>query len=306
MNPTVTFQPGDVSIAVPTGTLISEAASLAGISALHLPCGGRGTCGKCTVQITKNSDRSASRRSAIACTTRITEAMTVWIEPKSHIAKSCIVADAAMEQQLHLSADHSPLCRKIMVQVSLPTIHDNYADMELLETALKRNFTFGILRCSRTLLQTLASTLREQNGNVTVTCYDDKKEMEIVAIEAGDRTSRNYGIACDIGTTTVSVRLVDLSSGTLLATESDYNGQLARGADVISRIEYGRTGERLEELRQLGLCTINNCIRTACGRANVDSRAVSCMAVAGNSTMVHFFLGLDARYLREQDRKSVV
>ena len=145
----------------------------------------------------------------------------------------------------------------------------------------------------------MAPTLREQNGKVTATIFSENSIHEIIALEAGDTRAAHYGIACDIGTTTISVRLIDLTTGKTLATESDYNGQTSRGADVISRIEYGGSAQKLDELRQLVLETINRLIGMACARSSISSHAISGMSIAGNSTMVHLFLGIPAKYLRE-------
>jgi len=299
MNCTVTFLPFNKSITVPSGTILSEAATMAEIITLHLPCGGRGTCGKCTVRIAKNKDTATSGRSVLACTTRVQSNMTVWIEQKTHGARSCIVAEGQFEEQQRERAGLSPLSRKILVQTNLPGIEGNYSDLEMLEAAIDKQPGHGRLRCSRAVLQTMAQTLRAQNGKVSVTFFSENAVQELIALEAGDTLAAHYGIACDIGTTTISLRIVDCTSGKILATESDYNGQLSRGADVISRIEYGRSAQRREELRQLVLATINQLIETACHRSSISSRMITAMSIAGNSTMVHLFLGIDAKYLRE-------
>ena len=299
MNFAITFLPFNKTIAIPSGTLISEAAAMAEITALHLPCGGRGTCGKCTVQIAENNNIKPSKKQVPACTTRIQDNLTVWIEPKVSGAKSCIVASAALEEQLQKRADLTPLCKKTFVQTAKPGIEDNYSDLELLEAAIVKQLGDGRLLCSRSVLQTMAPTLREQNGKVTATIFSENSIHEIIALEAGDTRAAHYGIACDIGTTTISVRLIDLTTGKTLATESDYNGQTSRGADVISRIEYGGSAQKLDELRQLVLETINRLIGMACARSSISSHAISGMSIAGNSTMVHLFLGIPAKYLRE-------
>jgi uncharacterized 2Fe-2S/4Fe-4S cluster protein (DUF4445 family) len=299
----VTFLPFNKSITVPAGTLISEAAALGGIIALHIPCGGRGICGKCTVRISESTDTAtsgtASGRSVFACTTGVQGTMSVWIEQKPYGARSCIVSAAAFEELLLEHAGLTPLCRKILVQTKPAGIEDNFSDFELLETAINGQPEHGGLRCSRTVLQSMAQALRKQNGKVTATLFSENAVQELIMLEDGDTLAAHYGIGCDIGTTTISVRLIDCASGKILATESDYNGQISRGADVISRIEYGRSAQRREELRRLALETINQLIGTACQRSSISSTMITAMLIAGNSTMVHLFLGIDAKYLRE-------
>jgi uncharacterized 2Fe-2S/4Fe-4S cluster protein (DUF4445 family) len=299
MEYSVTYLPINKTVSVTSGTLLSEAAAQAGITALHLPCGGRRTCGKCTVFIAEKKGTGSSKQPVLACATEVRSDMTVWIEPKTYSTKSCIIADTTCEEQLRKRTDLSPLCRKIRVQTKPPGIEDNYSDLELLQTAIHGKRRESAIRCSRTVLQTLAPTLREQNGSVTATLFSDNGDDEIIAIEAGDTLTAHYGIACDIGTTTISLRLVDCASGKILAAESDYNRQLCRGADVISRIEYGRSAERREELRQFVIATVNNLVETACSSAAVNSGSITAMLIAGNTTMVHLFLGLDASHLRE-------
>jgi uncharacterized 2Fe-2S/4Fe-4S cluster protein (DUF4445 family) len=294
----VTFQPLNKTITIPEGTLISDAAVMAEIATLHLPCGARGTCGKCAVQVKKTSDPDALKRQVLACTTRIYADITVWIEART-ASEGCIVANAEQEEQLFKNAPLSPLCRKILIRTPKPGIEDNYADFELLEKEIIRQTSATAIRCSREVLISIGRSVREQDGLVTVTIAGDEERAEVIAIDAGDTFANQYGIACDLGTTTVSVRLLDMTIGHPIAWASDYNGQLSRGADVISRIEYGRTPARLEELRSLALGTINKLVEKTCGDAGRSPRDISCMTIAGNSTMTHLALGLDPRWLRE-------
>ena len=306
MNYTVTFLPLTKSVSVPSGTLIREAAAMAGITSLHLPCGGRGTCGKCTVLVSSpgapcSAKAAPSERRVPACTTRIESTCTIEIEEKMPDSTSCIVAEAAGEKQLSEGEELSPLCRRIPLQIRHPTIEDNYSDFELIEAALrdKTGHTAGLRRCSRVLMNRIAETLRRQNGRVTATIFSEDGFQELIALEPGDSPASHFGIACDIGTTTISLRLIDCATGKTKAVESDYNGQISRGSDVISRIEYGRSTERREELRHLVLTTINRLIETVCKRCSVSNHVISAMSIAGNTTMIHLFLGLDAHYLRE-------
>ncbi|MCU0608419.1 MAG: ASKHA domain-containing protein [Chitinispirillaceae bacterium] len=294
MTITVTFRPSDISVQVPPGILISEAAAMAGVADLHLPCGGRGTCGTCSVSIETAGGETVSRQTVLACVTRLKADTTVFMGKKPATALSKIVVHADMEKPW-LALELSPLCTKIFLTVPAAGIDDNYSDFELLEREIMKTRGAGLLSCSRRLLQDLAGILRAQGGAVTATLYEDR----LVALAQGDTTAAHYGASCDIGTTTIALRLVDLLTGRVCAVESDYNGQISRGADVISRIEYTRTPERRSELQALVLETINRLIRTAGDNANVAPAAISCLSIAGNSAMVHLFLGLPARYLRE-------
>jgi uncharacterized 2Fe-2S/4Fe-4S cluster protein (DUF4445 family) len=120
----------------------------------------------------------------------------------------------------------------------------------------------------------------------------------VIRVEPGDQTTRHYGIAVDIGTTTVSVQLVNLTLATIEGTRSDYNDQIACGLDVISRINYARRADRLEDLRQRVLATINRLILQVTEAAGVDPIDVDNAVVSGNTTMMHLLLGLPPEYIR--------
>jgi len=134
---------------------------------------------------------------------------------------------------------------------------------------------------------------------VTVWVRDDGTVYTVVAAMAGEAVGRHIGISCDIGTTTVSVHLVDLATGSILSTKSDYNGQIRRGADIISRIEYAKTDKRLEEMRQLVAATINGLLISACEEVGASGDDVYNMAIAGNTTMVHLLVGLPPQFIEK-------
>ena len=113
---------------------------------------------------------------------------------------------------------------------------------------------------------------------------------EVLAILPGDQVDRNFGAAIDIGTTTVSVWLVDLESGEVVAQASDYNGQIARGEDVISRIIYAKKPGQLEELQGLVVGTINRLLEAACKQVNARPDEIFKLTVAANPTMMHLLL----------------
>jgi uncharacterized 2Fe-2S/4Fe-4S cluster protein (DUF4445 family) len=169
-------------------------------------------------------------------------------------------------------------------------------------------------------LRTLAEALRTAGGQVTVTtCVNDRHSattissaheksrqtmpvcsgiMDVTAVEAGDTTTKHFGVAIDVGTTTVALQLVDLHAMNIPARCSDYNSQLACGLDIISRIDYARRPERREELRRRILKTINNLIGRCASRCGIKTNQISCCFISGNTTMIHLLLGLDPEYIR--------
>jgi len=121
---------------------------------------------------------------------------------------------------------------------------------------------------------------------------------QLLALLPGDHTDRNLAAAVDIGTTTVTVWLVDLESGEVLAQASDYNGQIARGEDVISRIIYAKKPGHLAELQSLVVGTINRLLQAVCRQVHADPQEIMKLTVAGNTTMIHLFLAIPPESIR--------
>ena len=121
----------------------------------------------------------------------------------------------------------------------------------------------------------------------------------IIAIEPGDTTDRLYGLALDIGTTTVCGNLMDLNTGEVLESASAYNEQISYGEDVISRIIYSQRPGGLKKLQELVVRTINNVIETLCRKLIISPSDISYIMTAGNTIMSHLLLAIDPKYIRE-------
>jgi uncharacterized 2Fe-2S/4Fe-4S cluster protein (DUF4445 family) len=183
---------------------------------------------------------------------------------------------------------------KKRVKLLAPTLADNLADLERLSRALG---TERRLDVPLPLLRSLPFLLRSTSWDAGVVLVNEDVGNALVSI--GDRDARNLGAALDIGTTTVVLSLVDLESGETLATASDYNRQMRAGDDVISRIAYAEEGG-LEELQGLVIQSVNHLLREA--KQACPERAgtgvITALSVAGNTTMVHLFLGIDPMHIR--------
>ncbi len=140
--------------------------------------------------------------------------------------------------------------------------------------------------------------LRDNHGKVTATLISLPEQYTVIDVEPGDSTSRQYGIAIDIGTTTVSVLLIDQSIDKIIAIRADYNAQIKCGLDIISRINYANRADRLEELRLLALKTINQLIKQVSDDSNVRSEEIINAVISGNTTMIHLLLGINPEYIR--------
>lgn len=313
----VTFDVAKKPVRVPTGTLLSEAAHLAGVD-IGQPCGGQGRCGRCAVQIT-NGDvrrRSSLRLSAddvalgyaLACQSVVESDISVTVPPQEKIERRLTTDRTAIE--VSVPPDYDPFyaqtIRRYSLQIPPPRMDDQTDDWSRLKTALRQRAGIEDISISLSLLQKLGSMLRENNWQVTaitdahVELEGNRTDERLVALipDLVPEDDPMYGLAIDIGTTTVTVWLVDLITGKVEAQASEYNGQISRGEDVISRIIFSSKNGGREELQNRVLETINLLISQACKRAKAKPQDVVKATVAGNSTMVHLFLGIPASSIR--------
>jgi len=291
----VRFQPANVVTEVPSGTPIHVAALRAGILDLELPCGGEGACGLCQVEVV------GLDAPVLACKTRVTSDMVVRLPDRTQAAARVLGdSHALIDPGLLPGRDClTPLYRDLRITVPPASIEEHYSDWTRLTRTLNRNGGAVPMASQLPVLRQLAEALRAADGKVTVGVEDSASGQRVRDVRPGHSATRALGLAVDIGTTTVAAQLVDLDDGSVLATETAYNMQIRRGADVISRIDYARTPERLEELRGLVLETVNGLVRLLADAIPVDPRMIRAAFLAGNTTMTHLALGLPPRYIRE-------
>jgi uncharacterized 2Fe-2S/4Fe-4S cluster protein (DUF4445 family) len=293
--PSVRFQPADVVAEVPAGTLIHEAALRAGILDLELPCGGEGSCGLCQVQV------EGRDTSALACQTKIVSDIVVHLPDRSRTGAR-VLGDSHSLIDPSLLPDRerlTPLYRHRRLTVPPASIEEHYSDWTRLTRELGRNGGPAPITSELTVLRQLAQAVRAADGDITAAVEESATGLHVREVQPGHVPGHALGLAIDIGTTTVAVQLVDLDDGSLLATQTSYNMQIRRGADVISRIDYARTPERLQELRTLVLETINGLIAQMATATPIEPCDIHAAFVAGNTTMIHLLLGLPPRYIRE-------
>ena len=305
---TITFDSGQ-SVRVPTGTLLSEAAQIAGVE-LTQPCGGQGRCGRCAVLAKSGSvrRRSTLRLSAVdiekgyalACQSVIEGDAVIEVPPQEVVERRLttdrVLGETPVPAGYDFTRDQS-LCRVHLI-LSAPSMEDQTDDWSRIQAELRRQ-GFPSTSCSLSLLRSMGKTLRSSDWSVSAVLEKDESGGSARLIDlqpAGDHPL--LGAAIDIGTTTVSVWLTDLVTGKVLAQAAEYNGQIKRGEDVISRIIYAGKNAGGNEMQQLVLETINNLLVKACARVNASLHSVYKVTVAGNSTMMHLFLGIPADSIR--------
>jgi uncharacterized 2Fe-2S/4Fe-4S cluster protein (DUF4445 family) len=296
--PWVRFLPTARRVEVPAGTTLHAAAIRAGIEELELPCGGQGTCGLCLVEIV-GASASDLHPLVPACLTKVGEDVTVRIPERQDLAMEVVGDSRFLTGPAALPDPNalSPLFRHLPLSVSSASIEEHYSDWLRLTRTLERAACPAPITADLGVLQGLAQALREQDGRVVVGVEEGPAGSRVSELVAGPDPAPAYGLAVDLGTTTVAAQLVDLADGRILATATGYNQQLRRGADVISRIDYARTSERQAELRTLAVASINRLIEEL--STEVPRAQIRAACLAGNTTMVHLLLGLPARHIRE-------
>ena len=309
--PTVEFLPDHTTFEAPPGTPLVKVAQLAGVD-IELPCGGDGSCGRCIVRATGGEveteslgripSSALSSGYVLACRTRIgRDAVTVQLPDRAPTDGQFADTEARslVDPVLMPTADDvDPLVRKLCLRVPAPQLEDGLSDIDRLLATLRRERGGRDASCTLSAARSAAFALREEDGRVTATVVERGSGLRVLDIEAGDTTARHYGVAVDIGTTSIAVQLVYLPTGAVLATESDYNAQIPCGVDVISRINFAAKPAGLEELQRRVLETVNRLVCKVAFSRGVNPGEICQAAVSGNTVMTHLLLGLQPEHIR--------
>ena len=288
----VTFLPKETSTRVPSGTTLFHAAAWTG-QPIESTCGGRGTCGKCRVQVIQGSapvtpadlqhlsqeDMAGGWR--LSCQSEARDEMVV------HVPRLLTTPKTAMfgvGRQVLLD----PNVHKVHLKLEEPTLHDQRSDVQRLREALRQE-GFA-MSAELPVVRTLPKALRDAEFDVTaVVCGET-----LLAVEPGDTTGACFGIAFDLGTTTIVGTLMDLNNGEPRGVTSNLNAQAIHGGDVLSRISHtmGKK-EGLQEMQHFASFTMNGIIERLTAESGVPLDRIYEITVAGNLTMMHLLLGID-------------
>jgi len=298
---------------VEDGATVLEAARKLGAGVESI-CGGKGVCGKCKVRIEegyfpkyritsaiastkkkgKANEKFLSRAQMhrgyrLACQTIIHGDIVVFVPEESRKGQQVVRKDAtAREIKL------KPAVKNYYVELKPATLHDPLGDFERLTGALGKEYRLEGLTIDYPALKDLQNAVRAGGWKATVSMW---KDSEIVDVEPG-RAGKGYGLAVDIGTTTVAGYLCDLTTGEVLATDSMMNPQVAYGEDVMSRISYAAKSRRgLKQMHGAVIKGLNEIAANAAKKAGIRRKQIIDMAVVGNTCMHHLFLNLDPRHL---------
>ncbi|MFN2563312.1 MAG: ASKHA domain-containing protein [Jatrophihabitans sp.] len=284
------FEPAGRTVRVPPGVTVFDGASWNGI-AIDSTCGGHGTCRKCKVQIL-SGDVPVGRLDPrafsgdelrdgwrLACLAQATQNLRVHVPPLVTRPKAATVG---VGRQVILR----PAVQKRYVELVDPSLADQRTDLDRLLAAMDDLELHPDLHA----LRRLPAVLRAADYKVTAVVVDDV----LIDVEPGDTTERLFGIAFDLGTTTVVATLLDLGTGTPAAVQSRLNKQQPFGGDVITRISATMMDPTaLARLAEAAQETLAELAAEVCAEAGVDPAEVYEVAVAGNATMTALVLGID-------------
>lgn len=294
----IVFEPDGAEVYVPSGTFLNKAAAASG-RAVETPCGGVGTCGKCKVYVSGalgepdsvelrllgESEISAGAR--LACRTRVTGDISVRIPEESLSRVQKILSRGSLRD-----VDVATCIHKVYCELQPPSLTDETAEFERLADHLKSD---GVsVRPNINIVRGLSSTLKKADYKVTVvTCGDG-----LICVEPGDTRGKTYGVAYDLGSTTIVGFLMDLETGQELAVSSVMNPQTLYGDDLVSRISFATTqqdGARV--LQSAAVDALNRIAESLAISAGVSLENVYRATVVGNTCMTHLLLGIDTTSL---------
>jgi len=290
-------------VEVPADGTLLDAARLAGVE-MDATCGGRGRCRSCRVKVLAGEispptlqdtlqlgHEEVHERFRLACQTRpVSDCTATPMPPKAESGFQILAGqvDLSGEGRLHID---SGVTKHVIVAGTPQGEHHQTSDVEEILARLPAGVE---RRLSLELLRKVPGFLRKDKGRLTVTTFNG----EVIDIEVGDTSGNCYGMAFDIGTTSIVGTLMDLRTGEQLAAVGGLNPQAQYGGDLMSRIAYAQFDEtKLATLRGKILSGINELIKEACAQAGVAAENLYKLVVVGNTCMHHIFLGVDVTYV---------
>ena len=292
---------------IENGTTVLEAARQLGVE-IESICGAKMTCNKCLIRVEEGHfakhgiDSTAGHLSApgqqelnllekldsldcrLSCQAQVLDDVLIFVPEESRGQKQ-IIRKSATERAI----DIDPAVRQYYVEVKAAVLGEHRGDWGRLQDALADKWDLHDLQIDLRVLRKLQAVLREGDWAVTVTIWQgqDVIDLQPAYVEG------TYGLAVDIGSTTVAGYLCDLRTGDILATESTMNPQVAYGEDLMSRISYAvENKDGLDKMHQAIIDTINKLAARAARAAGLQARDIHEAVFVGNTTMIHLLLGI--------------
>ncbi|MFC1490741.1 ASKHA domain-containing protein [Candidatus Latescibacterota bacterium] len=311
----VKFKPSGTVISVNSGTTVKEAANMAGVNITNI-CGGTGVCGKCEVIISEGivlmkpnefiNDEQFAQGRALACLSEILSDVIVEIPGESCVEETPkldedTAAGTESYSNVECSYPHNPLCRKESLTLPAPSLEDNLSDLDRIKRELGKDGGYPALNTEFKTIRPLAGILRDNDFKTTVTLSYKDNAFEMVRFEGVENSGINYGMAVDIGTTTIFANLINLADGKICGTSALYNSQMRFGEDVISRIVYTQENKHgLDTLQRLVSDDINDLKDTLVEQCGIDKADINYIFCTGNTVMIHILLGFELGNIRRE------
>jgi uncharacterized 2Fe-2S/4Fe-4S cluster protein (DUF4445 family) len=310
---TVVFQPSGTRGKVDDGATILDAARQTG-TGIEAVCGGKSVCGKCKVRIEEGRfpkyNITSSRKSVettesrdlkfiseqelrhgylLACQTKIHGDIVVFVPEESRKG-----AQVVRKEVTSRAINVAPAVRGYYLELEPASLHNTTGDFERIAAVLAEQYKVKVQSIDYETLRTLQDTVRDAGWKITVFVWQGK---EIIRVLPG-KVDKAYGLAVDVGTTTVAGYLCDLTTGEVVATHSMMNPQVAYGEDVMSRIAYAARDTRsLRQMHSAIMTGLNQIAGKAAARARIRRSDIIDVVLVGNTCMHHLFLNLDPRHL---------
>lgn len=313
-DPLILFMPSGKRGRFPIGTPILEAARQLGVY-VESVCGSRGICGRCQIEvqegqfakhgITSSQDnisefspkeiRYAEKRELkpgrrLSCSATIQGDLVVDV-PQDVAINAQVIRKAAIDRVI----ERNPAVHMCYVEIDPPDMHKPLGDLDRLNLALERDWNFRDLLVSQHLLPQVQKVLRKGDWAVTAAVHRDYENARptLIGLWPGLKNEA-YGIACDIGSTTIAMHLVSLLSGRIVASSGASNPQIRFGEDLMSRVSYVMMNpEGREAMTRAVREAVNELIGKVCTEGGVSPHDILDSVFVGNPIMHHLFLGID-------------
>jgi uncharacterized 2Fe-2S/4Fe-4S cluster protein (DUF4445 family) len=305
----IVFMPSGRRGRFPAGTPVLQAARRLGVD-IDSVCGGRGICGRCQVTVSEGEFaklgvtsnvshlsefgateiRYAERRGLkegrrLSCSALVQGDLVIDVPPDSQVHKQVVRKRAEMR-----AIELDPVVRLHYVEVREPDMHDPSGDLQRLEEAIAEQWNLTGLTSDLRVMQALQKALRKGEWKVTVAVHDGNR---IIAVWPGFQDAA-YGLAVDIGSTTIAAHLCNISTGEVVASAGTMNPQIRFGEDLMSRVSYvmmNPGGEK--EMTAVVRAAIQGLAEETARQAGVEINNILEMALVGNPIMHHLMLGID-------------
>ncbi|MDD3655779.1 MAG: ASKHA domain-containing protein [Atribacterota bacterium] len=309
----IIINPAQKKLNVPEGTLLLDVLKQAGIN-ITTPCGGKGSCGKCKVIVSSEgldsdllnsneqkwiSEEEIKKGFRLACQCYLYQNSTIIIPPSLLIKEDdskIKIRNKAKSRLFSHEIKSIVSIKKVFLRLNKPTLSDQRSYWNRIKDELNKvNTTYSqSWEIPTDILSNISQLLRDNDYCITLVLFKNK----VIAIEAGDTSKELYGVAFDIGTTTIAGYLVDLATFREITAEACANPQFEYGDDVISRIDFARKDTKnRKKMQQELISSLNQMIISLSEKAGINLSHIYFAVLVGNTSMHHFLWSLPVENL---------